>query len=222
MSRSVACTILRADCPSMQYHVSVIRLLQPFVDRDSSYERVRNYRDRARSITRSTIKELRRLLALHEVRHGWNNVIPYVLHPIMVTSFGSLEDIALGSPSPFSIETSEPYQGLVTCLRALVTLSSFVFYAQPLFRLLTQTCQNMGIELPYEATNALDQYQSEEWTKNAAALLSSQYIADMRKTATDIENARMDAIVSRWNALALSSDDDKASSTVEQGAPEKG
>lgn len=187
----------------MQYHVSIIRLFQPFLHRDSVNEPVGLYRDRAHSITSSAIKELRRLLVLHETQHGWVNAIPYVLHPIMVTSFGSLEEVAFEGDSRLSPEANEPYQGLLTCLRALRTLSGYVFYAQPLFRLLTQTCQTLQIPLPMEVITTLNYYQSEEWTKNAASVVRSRYVADMRKPAADVESATMDAIISGWDALTV-------------------
>jgi hypothetical protein len=188
---------------AMQYHVSIVRLFQPFVDGNCSLRRIATYRDRAVSLTNLAIKELRQLLFLQDMRLGWANAIPLVLHPIVVTSFGSLEEIVLKDEKKFEQSPNEPYQGLLTCLRALSIVGSYVFYAQPLFRLLTQTCQTLHIALPTEIIARLNDYQSEEWTKNAASVVSSQYIADIRKTATDVENARMDAIISRWDSLSI-------------------
>jgi hypothetical protein len=190
----------------MQYHVSVVRLFQPFLDNDISIGRITSYRDRARSLTGTAIKELRQLIFLHDTRLGWANAIPLVLHPIVVTSFGTLEEIVPQDGLALEQEPSEPYQGLLTCLQAMSIVSSYVFYAQPLFRLLTQTCQTLHIPLPTEIVSRLNDYQSEEWTKNAASVVSSQYIADIRKTASDVENARMDAIISRWDALGIAGD----------------
>jgi hypothetical protein len=124
-----------------------------------------------------------------------------VLHPLSVASFGSLDEIAQSYPDPRDAEQSESYQGLLVCFRALNTLCSYSFYAQPLFRLLTQKCQAMGLQLPVEVQRTLDYYTSEEWTRNAANLVNSQYIADTRKTATDADSARMDAIISTWEGL---------------------
>ncbi|KAF2685363.1 hypothetical protein K458DRAFT_23460 [Lentithecium fluviatile CBS 122367] len=197
---------------AMQHHVSVVRLFQPFISNASSVERLASYRDHARSLTSTAIKELRKLIILHDRRHGWASAIPFVLHPIVVTSYGSLEEVALQDQSQLLREPSEAYQGLLTCLQAMITLSSYVFYAQPLFRLLTQTCQTLQIPLPADIVSRLNYYQSKEWTKNAANVVSSQYIADIRKTATDV-NARMDAIISRWDALAISKEGEKASET---------
>jgi hypothetical protein len=195
---------------SMHYHVSIIRLFRPFLDRESSAGRVTSYRDRAHELSSMAIKELRQLITLHDIRHGWTVTIPYVLHPIVVTSFGSLEEIALQDSSRVAQERSEPYQGLMTCLRALDTLSSYVFYAQPLFRLLTQTCQTLHIPLPAEIVSRLHDYQTEEWTRHAAKLVSSQYIADTRKAASGVENARMDAIISKWDDLTIADVGSKA------------
>ncbi|KAF1996448.1 hypothetical protein P154DRAFT_320031 [Amniculicola lignicola CBS 123094] len=188
---------------AMNYHVLIIRLVQPFLNRKGSLERIKSYRSRAQPIATASMKELRRLLMLHEVRHGWACAIPYILHAIMVTSFGSLEEIALEDRSRLYIELSEPYQGLMTCLRALSCLCSFIYYAQPLFRLIAQTCQSLNIQLPIEALGTLELFRSEEWTKNALHRVSSQYIADMSKTTVDTEDSRMDAIVSAWDALTL-------------------
>jgi hypothetical protein len=91
----------------------------------------------------------------------------------------------------------------MTCLRGLAALSSYNYYAQPLLRLLTQKCQAIGLNLPEEIQHTLDNYTSKEWTRNAAHLVSSQYIADMRKTAPDLESARMDAIISTWEGMSL-------------------
>jgi hypothetical protein len=201
--------------PSMQYHVSIIRLFQPFLDQKSSLERVRTYHSRAHSYFSISTKELRRLLVLHEAHHGWSHAIPFVLHPIMVTGFGTLDEIALEDRSRFSIEQSEPYQGLLTCFHALSTLSNFVFYAQPLYRLLTQACESLDIRLPLEVTSTMGYYRSEEWTKNAANLVSSQYVADIRKTAKDSESLRMDVVVSQWDAWTLGSNVSNISSDIE-------
>jgi len=201
----------------MQYHVSIVRLFQPFLNGDTSIGRVKTYRDRARSLTNTAIKELRHLIFLHDMRHGWANAIPLVLHPIVVTSFGSLEEIVHQNQSGLTQEHSEPYQGLLKCLQAMSIVSSYVFYAQPLFRLLTQTCQTLHIPLPAEIVTRLNDYQSEEWTRNAASVVSSQYIADIRKTASDVEHARMDAIISRWDALGFA-EEGKRTSKVEPEA----
>ncbi|KAF2191960.1 hypothetical protein K469DRAFT_555285 [Zopfia rhizophila CBS 207.26] len=202
---SCADTLMDADCvdsdiPPKPEQVEVLYLrfkswwdarlesLDP--TRNPSLERVKSY-------------QLRHLLKLQESCHGWSNTIPYVLHPIMVTSFGSLEEIALQNPPQSSPEFSEPYRGILTCLKALSALSNSVFYAQPLFRLLTQGCQTLGIPLPIEVMRTLGMFQTEEWTKNAASVVSSQYVADMRKTAAELENARMDAVIMQWDALTI-------------------
>ena len=200
---------------SMQYQVSIVRLFQPFVGNDSSIRRVTTYRDRARSLTFTAIKELRQLVFLHNVRHGWANAIPLVLHIVTITSFGSLEEIVLQDRTKSCQKSSEAYQGLLICLQAMITLSSYVFYAQPLFRLLTQTCQTLCIPLPEEIVSRLNDYQSEEWTKNAASVVSSQYIADIRKTAAEVENARMDAIISGWESLNVADEGEKVTKTEE-------
>ncbi|KAF2113856.1 hypothetical protein BDV96DRAFT_118510 [Lophiotrema nucula] len=185
---------------AMHYHVCLIRIAQPFLGRDSTPERIRAYHGRARSIASTSMKELRRLIALHDSRHGWSSCIPYVLDPIMMCSFGTLEEIVHDERSLTPRERSEPYEGLMTCLRALSGLSYFIFYAQPLFRLATQTCLTLGIQLPVEAMKTLNHYTSEEWTKNAASLVSSQYVAGFAKTAMGIE---MDAVISQWEALSV-------------------
>ncbi|KAF2022988.1 hypothetical protein EK21DRAFT_105527 [Setomelanomma holmii] len=147
--------------------------------------------------------EMRRLLALQELRHGWATSIGLVLHSISVASFGSLDEISQIHPEPADAEPSEPYQGLLVCLRALASLSSYNFYAQPLFRLLTQKCQEMGLPLPVELQSTVDYYTTEEWTRYVASVVSSQYIADISKSSMDSESARMDAIISAWEGLSL-------------------
>lgn len=188
---------------SLQHHLSIIRLFQPFVNRESSHERIKAYREHAISITSATIKEIRHLIALHDVHHGWEKTIPFVLDSLVLGSFGTLEEVALQDHSKVLPESSEAYQGLLTGIRAISILATYVFYAQPLFRLLTQSCQRLDIPLPHDIVALLDNYKSEEWTKNAAGVVSSQYIADLRKTASDVENSRMDAIVSQWKDLSL-------------------
>jgi len=189
----------------MMYHVNIINLFQPFLDCEHSIQKTRPYQDRARSVTSTSLKEIRRLLVLHDARHGWIDAITLVLHPITVASFGSIEEMSLGglTPGPMQLNDSEPYLGLLTCLRALGSLSSYSYYAQLLFRLLTQKCQTRGIQLPVELQSTLDYYKSDSWTKNAVSVVSSSYIADMRKIMTDAESARMDAIISGWEALSL-------------------
>ncbi|KAF2703392.1 hypothetical protein K504DRAFT_177266 [Pleomassaria siparia CBS 279.74] len=184
---------------AMQYNVAITRLFQPFLDAGSSLERVKQYHHRARSMFATSIKELRRLMALHEATRGWSNTLPYVLHAITVTGFGSLDEVALENRSRFIPENSEAYQGLLTCLNALGTMANFVFYAQPLFRLLTQACETLDIWLPLDVTTFMDRYRTAEWTKKAASVVSSQYMADIRMPATDSEGQRMDKIISGWD-----------------------
>jgi hypothetical protein len=189
---------------SMMYHVSIISLFQPILNLSAHSLQSISYFDRAQSITSASLNEIWQLLAVQELRHCWGTAITLVLHPISVASFGSLEELTRTYPHPVSdAGRSEAYQGLLICLRALAALSSYSFYAQPLFRLLTQKCQAIGLELPEEVQGTLDHYTSDEWTRNAAHLVSSQYIADMRKSSSDSESARMDAIISTWEGLNL-------------------
>lgn len=185
----------------MLYHVNVVRLLQPILGSDTPFSRATTYGERAQSLSSEAIKSLRQLIMFHDVRHGWENAIPLILHPIMVTSFGSLEEVVLQNRSEIALASTEQYQSILTSLKALIILSSYVFYAQLLFRLLTQACQSLHLPLPTEVLVKLNEYQSEEWTKKAASVVSSQYIADVKKVAKGIGNARMDAIISQWDAM---------------------
>jgi len=202
----------------MQHNVSITRIFQPFLDPKSSLERVKTYHSRARSCFSASMKELRRLLILQEVHHGWSHAFALVLHPIMVTGFGSLDEIALEHRSGFSYEHNEPYQGLLTCFHALNTMSNFIYVAQPLYRILTQACETLDIRLPFEVTSTLGYYRSEEWTKNAASLVRSQYIADKRKTVKDPESLSIDVVVSQWDALTLGSNRSSSSNDTDAGA----
>lgn len=199
---------------ALMHHVNVIDLFQPILDRDTPSKSHNFYQDRARSITSVSLMEMRRLLTLQERRHCWGTAITLVLHPIMVASSGSLEEIGQTFQNSKDAEQSEMYQGVVVCLRALVALATFNYYAQALFRLLTQKCQDLGLQLPDDLQSALDAYTSEEWTRKAANLVSSQYIADPRKTTTDSEGARMDSIISTWENLSL---DDKGKGKAKTG-----
>jgi hypothetical protein len=187
----------------MMYHVNIINLFQPIVDDDGSNQHYNPSLERARSVTSTSLLELRRLLALQELRHCWGAAIAIVLHPITVTSIGSLDEISQTYQNPKDAERSEPYNGLLICLRALAALASYNFYAQPLFRLLTQKCQAIGLQLPDDLQGALDHYTSDDWTRNAANLVNSQYIADTRKAAAGSESARMDSVISKWESLSL-------------------
>ncbi|KAF2728171.1 hypothetical protein EJ04DRAFT_109897 [Polyplosphaeria fusca] len=186
---------------AMQYHVSIIRIAQPLLGQNNVLERLKPYHKHARLITTTSTRELRILLKLNETHHGWACAIPYVLDPIMVCGFGTLGELEKEKTLEAQRESDETYEGLKTCLRALGSLSSYVYYAQPLFRLLSQTCQALGVKLPTEALHTLDQYKSDEWTRHAANMVSSQYVADITQTAQGIE---MDTIVSQWEALTIS------------------
>jgi hypothetical protein len=186
---------------SMQYNVNIVKLFRPVLDRESSSGEDAPYIDRARSVISTSLREIRRLVLLHDTHHGWSNAITYVIHGITVASFGTLDEMAHNKPLVSQPEIDERYQGLVTCLRALTVLLSY--YAQPVFRLLTQKCVALGVRLPAEVQGALDYCTSEEWTKKAAELVSSQYIADTRSVAKDTETMRMDAVISRWENLSL-------------------
>ncbi|KAF2851922.1 hypothetical protein T440DRAFT_516896 [Plenodomus tracheiphilus IPT5] len=190
---------------AMMYHVNIINIFQTTLHGEATTQQSENYYDHARIATLASLKEIHRLLALQQTRHGWVDSITFVLHPITIASFGTLDEISRADMDPrsTSFDSSELYQGLRTCLRALASLTSYSYYAQPLFRLLTQKCQTLGIRLPSEVQATLDSYMTEEWTRNAASLVSSQYIADTHSHETDAENARMDAIISGWEALSL-------------------
>jgi hypothetical protein len=186
----------------MMYHINIINLFQPILDQ-STPSRDRSYLERAQFLTSTSHREIRRLLLLQEKRHCWGTAIAIVLHPITVSGVGSLDEISRVFSNPRDAEKSEPYHGLLVCLRALTAVASYNYYAQPLFRLLTEKCQALGLQLPEDLDAALDQYTSEEWTRNAANVVSSQYIADMRRTRTDSESVRMDSIVSAWEGMTI-------------------
>lgn len=187
------------------YHVNIINLFQPFLHDDTAARKNSAYYEHARSVNFAALGEIHRLLALQQTRHGWVDAILLVLHPITIASFGTLEEISRAdmNPKSISLDNSGLYQGLQTCLRALASLTSYSYYAQPLFRLLTEKCHALGVRLPSEVHTTLDSYLTEQWTKNAVSLVSSQYIADTHATVTDAESARMDAIISGWEALSL-------------------
>ncbi|KAF2448778.1 hypothetical protein P171DRAFT_461488 [Karstenula rhodostoma CBS 690.94] len=191
---------------AMQYYVSVIRLFQPFIHYESSNERISSYRDQALVRTSAATKELRHLIFLHDSQHGWAATITIILHPLTISVFGSLDEIASQTNPVFTPDANEAYKGLLTCLYALSVITTYNFYSQSLFRLATQSCTALDIPLPVEISTVLDRFQSDEWTKTAASMVSSQYIADMRRTASGVENARMDTIISRWDALTLKDD----------------
>lgn len=187
----------------MQYHVNIVKLYRTVLDRKQSSGQHTPYIDRARSVLSSSLKEIRRLVLLHDTHHGWSNAITFVIHGITVASFGTLDEMAHNKPLVPQPAIDERYQGLVTCLRALTVLLSYSYYAQPVFRLLTQKCVALGVRLPSEVQGALDYCTSEEWTKKAAELVSSQFIADTLSNAKDTETLRMDAVISRWESLSL-------------------
>lgn len=199
---------------SMQYNVNIVKLFRPVLDRESSSAQDAPYIDHARSVISSSLREIRRLVLLHDTHHGWSNAITFVMHGITVASFGTLDEMAHDKSDLSRPATDERYQGLVTCLRALTVLLSYSYYAQPVFRLLTQKCVALGVRLPAEVQGALDYCTSEEWTKKAAELVSSQFIADTRPVAKDTETMRMDAVISRWENLSL---EDKQAWTLSKG-----
>ncbi|KAF1969721.1 hypothetical protein BU23DRAFT_651917 [Bimuria novae-zelandiae CBS 107.79] len=194
---------------AMQYHVFVLRLFQPFTNYESPNEQIKSYRDQALLRTSAAMTELRRLIFLYDNRHGWADTVPIVMHPLMVASFASLEELAHEKHPVFLSESNEIYQGLLTCLHALSTIATYNFYAQLLFRHLAQSCLSLNIPVPVELVSVLDRLQSEEWTKTAASMVSSHYVPNIRKTATEMENARMDAIISQWDALIIKDDNAK-------------
>src|SRR5690242_7973370 len=123
----------------MQYNVNIVKLFRPVVDRESTSEQTA-YIERARSIISGSLTEIRRLVILHDTHHGWSNAITFVIQGITVASFGTLDEISHNEPILSRAATEDRYQGLVTCLRALTVLLSYSYYAQPIFRLLTQKC----------------------------------------------------------------------------------
>lgn len=201
----------------MQYNVNVVKLFRPVLEREGTSELAISYIDRARSITSTSLQEIRRLVTLHDTHHGWSNAITFVIQGITVASFGTLNEIAHNEPILSKTEAEDRYQGLVTCLRALTVLLSYSYYAQPIFRLLTQKCTALGVHLPTELQGALDYCTSAEWTKKAAELVSSQYIADTRSVKYDTETLRMDAVISMWEGLTLEDKQAWAPSTGKSG-----
>ncbi|KAL5113393.1 hypothetical protein ACEQ8H_008737 [Pleosporales sp. CAS-2024a] len=187
---------------AMMYHVNIISLFQPVLDHGISQNHD-SYLQRARSVTSTSLFELQQLLALHTLRHCWGSAIGIVLHPITVASMGSLDEISRAYPNPRDAEKSDSFRSLLICLRALYALSSFCYYAQPLFRLLMQKCQALELRMPEDVQSALDHFTSDEWTRNAANVVSSQYIVDQRQTMTDPESGRMDSVISAWEGLSL-------------------
>ncbi|KAJ4311124.1 hypothetical protein N0V94_008111 [Neodidymelliopsis sp. IMI 364377] len=196
---------------ALQYNVNVVKLFQPVLNCNTSSGHAPPYVDRARSEISTSLREMRRLIALHDTHHGWSNAITFVLQGITVASFGTLDEMSDTNRNLAQSDHDEQYRGLVTCLRALTVLLSYSYYAQPLFRLLTQKCRALGVQLPIEVQGALDYCTSEDWTKKAAELVSSQYIADTRTVA---ESSTMDAVISSWESFTL---DDKQPWVAQKG-----
>lgn len=203
----------------MQYNVNIVKLFRPMLDRETSPDHLTPYLDRAKTAISASLREIRRIVKLHDTHHGWSNAITFVIHGIAVASFGTLDEMSHNNTDVPQTEIDERYQGLVTCLRALTVLLSYSYYAQPIFRLLTQKCRVLGVQLPTEVQGALDYCTSEEWTKKAAELVSSQYIADMRSITKDTESSRMDAVISRWEGLTL---EDKSAWLAKKGKERAG
>jgi hypothetical protein len=184
----------------LQYNVNIVKLFQPVLNRKISSGYHAPYVDRAKSVISTSLREMRRLVALHDTHHGWSNAITFVLQGITVASVGTLDEMSDSNQNLPQSDHDEQYRGLITCLRALTVLLSYSYYAQPLFRLLTQKCRALGVQLPIEVQGALDYCTSEDWTKKAAELVSSQYIADTRTIA---ESSTMDAVISSWEDFTL-------------------
>jgi hypothetical protein len=180
-----------------------MRLFQPFTRYENPDERIESYRNKALERTMEATNELRQLIYLHENHIGWFNIIAMVSHPLVTVCFASLDELSRQGRSILLSERDEVYQGLLTCLNALSIVSTYNYCVQPLLRLLTQSCQSHEIPLPEEISAVLKRFQSEEWTKHAINMASSQYIADMRKVALGLDSARMDSIVSRWGTLTI-------------------
>jgi len=195
---------------AMMYQTSIIDVFQPFLNPATAPSGTpKAYTERAQRITSAALREIRRLILVQDLRHGWNHTIAIILHPLSVVGFGTLNEISQVYSNPIHAEGTEPYQGLLVCLRALCVMASYNYYGQPLFRLVTQKCQAMNFRLPSELQSAVEAYTTDEWTKAAAALVSSQYIADIRRLSLNADSARMDDIVSAWEGLSLEGDRDK-------------
>ena len=181
----------------------VLRLFRPLVKHENSDEPLRSYGEHVRTRVNTAMAELRQLISLYEDHVGWKSTIAMILHPIFVFAFTSLEELSEQEHASFLPESNPHYQGLLMCLKALSTISTYTFYAQLLFRLLASSCQSLNVPLPMEIMGVVARFQSDEWTKNAANMVSSMYIVDLRRAATDHETTRMDSIISGWNALTI-------------------
>ena len=204
---------------SMAYNTYVIRMVQPFLDRTTSLERVLSYRSRARTMTNAALKELRDMIRLQAANQGWKENIGYNLHPLMVAGFGTLDEItaqdAPASLAPGSLQASEQYDGLVLCLRAISLLADGIYYAQAFFRHLAQASLSAGIQLPDEIHSVLNAFQSDEWTRFAASFVSSQYVPEIRVPAGDVDGESLEEVVLRWEQLGIAEERAKSSTTTE-------
>ena len=131
--------------PSMQYNVNIVKLFRPVMDREATSEQAASYIDRARSVISASLREIRRLVALHDTHHGWSNAITFVIHGITVASFGTLHQISRNDLHLPQHQINEHYQRLVTCVPALSVLLSYSHYAQPLVRRRTEECCALGV-----------------------------------------------------------------------------
>jgi hypothetical protein len=194
---------------AMQFNVAVIRLIRFYFMHDPSDDS-QPHRRKARRLVATSTQKLRSLLSLHDIVHGWNLTIGYVLDPIVVACHFALDELAASdAPSkpvsssgsqPFKtpLTSNEAYMSLQTCLRALRGLSDFVFYAQPLFRVMGQICDRLGIEMPAVYADRVGEYRSSEWTNRACGVLASQYVAELWERERGWEDARLDKVVLQW------------------------
>jgi hypothetical protein len=73
----------------MIYNVNILSVFQPFLDRKAPPQKDNYYHERARTLSSASLRELRRLITLHETHHGWANAITLVIHAVTVASFGA-------------------------------------------------------------------------------------------------------------------------------------
>lgn len=144
-----------------------------------------------------SIKEMRQLLVRHEALYGGLGI-----HNVLATPLLALVYDAMPTASPSSSEYSpSAHMGFLTALRMLVRLSRSIPAMNLIILGIRQSALRTSLSLPPESDVYFRQVSAA--ARDISLQCSANWVVDLSRSATDVESARLDSMVTEIGNLNI-------------------
>lgn len=190
----------------MQFRYITISLFLPCIDGENLNVEQKFYRERAQSVTATSVAALRHLVHLYTCCHGFAFCPVYMSHILLFAAGTAMDDLCI-SQSRSEVGATEAYASMLECIVGLGEMCKRYFVAQGALKAIQMRAQERGVRLSNRATRALEVVTHPDWVGKASDHFRSQYPTESTQTSKDPDKARLDNMVKKWHGLCV---DEKA------------